>query len=171
MGLNKKISKLFIISVITFISIIGSLWVMDYFQIKNIFLAGFIIQTTITLLRLFAFRGRFRIGFSYIFWILTQTFLYSITLGNSLILQTILISAASIILGYIRLDKIILRTFNELGYIKTNHPPKWVIRAINNVKWMGVPGEFVVLKGKHFKYKIICVGNQGHNFEFYKRKR
>lgn len=168
MGLNKEISKLIINSVIILLAVILGLLIIQNLPLKNILLAGFIIETLITIFRIFAFRTKFRIGFSYIFWILTQTILYYLTMGTTMILQTIWITIVSIILSYIRLDKILLRSFNEMGYVRTNHPPKWVVKQVSKIKWTGA-NQYIKLKGNHYKYKVLCVG-QGQ-FDFYKKKR
>ena len=64
--------------------------------------------------------------------------------------------------------KTILRFLGFNGYKKTTHPPRWVVKTASRFKWAGV-NQYIKLKGKHYRYKVFCVG-QGQ-FEYYKKRR
>lgn len=64
-------------------------------------------------------------------------------------------------------QKFIKKGLNS-GWIKTNHPPRWVTNRAYNVRWSGA-NQYIKLKGKKYKYKVVCVGHG--QFEYYKKRR
>lgn len=103
-----------------------------------------------------------------IIYLLLSIILYYLGQASSNSLFNILAIICFAIFLYFFLRKPIKRFFSELGYVKTNHPPRWVVRIASKAKWANL-NQYLLVKGHHYKYRIFCVG-QGQ-FEFYKKKR